>query len=91
MVLSSLTFLKHEMNSLVFNVTGISDNIRSLMQNKSSQINMFNDEVDMESLFPIKNDSQLKVLEDKIKDISFRQALVCLCNYYSIKIFTRVY
>lgn len=39
--------------------------------------NPLNEEVDMDSLFPIKNDSQLKVLEDKIKDINFRLALVC--------------
>lgn len=85
MVLSSLTYLKHEMNSLVFNITGISDNIRSLMQDKSSRINPFNNEVDMESLFPITNDCQLKVLEDKIKDVDFRQALVCLCYHITIK------
>jgi len=54
------------------------ENIIKLMNDKSSSISSFNDEIDMDSLFPITNDNELRVLENKIKDPEFRRVLVII-------------
>lgn len=52
------------------------ENIVKLMNDKSSSISSFNDEIDMDLLFPITNDNELRALENKIKDSEFRRVLV---------------
>ncbi|KAL5245831.1 hypothetical protein ACI65C_013239 [Semiaphis heraclei] len=76
LVLSSLTYLKHGMNNLMYTAHSNYENIVKLMNDKSSSISSFNDEIDMDSLFPITNDNELRVLENKIKDPEFRRVLV---------------
>lgn len=52
--------------------------MKTLMNDKSSSISSFNDEIDMDSLFPITNDNELRVLDNKIKDPEFRRVLVII-------------
>lgn len=66
------------MNNLMYTAHSNHENIVKLMNDKSSSISSFNDEIDMESLFPITNDYELKALEDKIKDSEFRRLLVTI-------------
>lgn len=61
----------------MYNIHSINENIESLMKDKSS-VNLKNDGIDMESLFPITTESELHVLENKIKDIDFKRVLVIL-------------
>uniref|UniRef100_A0A2S2NWT8 DUF4806 domain-containing protein n=1 Tax=Schizaphis graminum TaxID=13262 RepID=A0A2S2NWT8_SCHGA len=76
LVLSSLVHLKHEMNNLMYTAHSNYENIVKLMNDKSSSISSFNDEIDMDLLFPITNDNELRALENKIKDTEFRRILV---------------
>lgn len=66
------------MNNLMYTAHSNYENIVKLMNDKSSSISSFNDEIDMDSLFPITNDNELRVLENKIKDPEFRRVLVII-------------
>jgi len=57
------------------------ENILKLMNDKSSSVSSFNDEIDMDSLFPITNDNELRALENKTKDPEFRRVLVIIHFY----------
>ena len=63
MVLSSLTYLTQGMNNLTYIAHSNNENIVKLMNDKSSSVSSFNDEIDMDSLFPITNDNELRALD----------------------------
>jgi len=46
--------------------------------NNSSGITILSDDVDIESLFPIKSDEDLLVLHNKIQDKDLRKSLVII-------------
>lgn len=72
------------MNNLMYTAHSNNENILKLMNDKSSSsVSSFNDEIDMDSLFPITNDNELRALENKTKDPEFRRVLVIIQYYNS--------
>lgn len=69
------------MNNLMYTAHSNNENILKLMNDKSSSVSSFNDEIDMDSLFPITNDNELRALENKTKDPEFRRVLVIIHFY----------
>jgi hypothetical protein len=79
------------MNNLMYTAHSNYENIVKLINDKSSSISSFNDEIDMDLLFPITNDNELRALENKIKDTEFRLILVIIISFTLILYFSQYY
>lgn len=76
MSLTSFTFLKYEIQALKMFCHSMNQNIEALIKDKSTLLPSAHDNLDIESLIPIKNNEDLLALEDKIKDKNLRSVLV---------------
>lgn len=75
MVLTSHAYMKHELQAMMYLCQTTNENVEKLMKEKSSFIPVQNDDVNME-MFPIKDENELKRLEEQMKDNSFRTSMV---------------
>lgn len=75
--LSSFSLLKYEIQALKILCHSINENIEKIMD-KSSGTTIIFDDVDIESLLPIKSDEDLLVLHKKIQDKDLRKSLVII-------------
>uniref|UniRef100_A0A2S2NGP7 DUF4806 domain-containing protein n=1 Tax=Schizaphis graminum TaxID=13262 RepID=A0A2S2NGP7_SCHGA len=73
--LTSFSFLKYEIQALKVLCHSMNENIEKMM-NHSSETTFITNDVDIESLFPIKNHDDLIVLDSKINDTTLRKSLV---------------
>jgi hypothetical protein len=67
--------MKHELQAMMYLCQTTNENVEKLMKEKSSFIPVQNDDVNME-MFPIKDENELKRLEEQMKDNSFRTSMV---------------
>lgn len=55
------------------------ENIEKLMKDKMTVIHTDDDHLNMDVLFPIKDEEELQAFEEKSKDFDFRTSLVTIC------------
>jgi len=77
--------MKHELQAMFYLCQTTNENVEKIMKEKSTFIPVQNDDVNME-MFPIKNEHELKNLEEQITDNGFRTSMVTK----SIKIYDMV-
>lgn len=81
--LTSHAFIKHEIQCLTFLCHTTNDNIEKLLKEKiTSYTQASDDHVNMDVLFPIKNEDELQAFENKLKDVEFKTSLVTSLNNY---------
>jgi len=56
------------------------DNIEKLIKEKMTVIHVDDDHLNMDILFPIKDEDELQAFEEKSKDFDFRISLVIICH-----------
>lgn len=74
-MLTSHAYMKHELQAMMYLCQVTNENVEKLMKEKSSFIPVQNDDVSME-MFPITDEHGLKLLEEQMKDSSFRTSMV---------------
>ncbi|XP_022162449.1 uncharacterized protein LOC111028210 [Myzus persicae] len=74
--LTSHAFIKHEIQCLTFLCHTTNDSIEKLLKEKMTVIHTDDDLVNMDILFPIKDEDELQAFEEKSKDSDFRTSLV---------------
>lgn len=74
-MLTSHAYMKHELQAMMYLCQTTNENVEKLMKEKSSFIPVQNDDVSME-MFPITDEHRLKILEEQMKDSSFRTSMV---------------
>jgi len=74
-MLTSHAYIKHELQAMMYLCQTTNENVEKLMKEKSSFIPVQNDDVGME-MFPITDEHGLKILEEQMKDSSFRTSMV---------------
>lgn len=75
-VLTSHAYMKHELQAMMYLCQTTNENVEKLMKEKSSFIPVQNNDVNME-MFPIKDENELKRLEEQMKDNGFRTSMIC--------------
>lgn len=81
--ITSFAFLKYEIQALKALCQSMNDSIEKLMNNSSTHI-IEHDGLDVESLFPIKNDEDMLTLNSKILDTDLRKLLVIYLLFISM-------